>query len=169
VEAKFQNMILVDVINVGSECQRELAAILQQSQRSPIINVDGRMIVLVDLSLQRTNDREFKQSGCESFYNRERAIDHPTVTAALPEYLSSEGDRQTIKKNLAHECRRACERRNLEKGHTITNEIKYEIAKEIGLHDVGEFADFKHGQPAYHMVSKLMSINGYSSKPKKNR
>jgi hypothetical protein len=71
------------------------------------------------------------------------------------------------KEVMTQKCLIACESRNLAKGVTITNEVKYEIAMEIGMKNVGEFAAFKHGQSAYHLVNKRMSEHGYSAKPKK--
>ena len=73
-------------------------------------------------------------------------------------------DQNSAKNILTNECRLACERRRLPKNVTITPEVKYEIAKEIGIENVGELNDFKSGQSAYQLVSKMMAELKYRKK-----
>jgi hypothetical protein len=89
------------------------------------------------------------------------------MTFVPPDFMSTATAVESVKKNPMDDCLRACQRRNLQKFTTIHNTIKYEIAKEIGMQDVGEFADFEHGQYAYQTINKLMADNGYCRK--KNR
>jgi sulfur relay (sulfurtransferase) DsrC/TusE family protein len=72
---------------------------------------------------------------------------------------------QLLVKSISQEkCRKACEKRKLQKYVTIPPHVKYEIAKEIGIDNVGSLEDFKSGQSAYQVVSKMMSVAGYSKK-----
>ncbi|MGA3287161.1 MAG: hypothetical protein ABSD46_07030 [Bacteroidota bacterium] len=69
----------------------------------------------------------------------------------------------TTKIILLEKCKKECEKRNLPIKETITREIKYEIAKTIGI-NVPAFKSFKSKNPKYHLVSKMLSELGYSRK-----
>jgi hypothetical protein len=72
-------------------------------------------------------------------------------------------DKNTAEKQyLIKKCREECKIRRLKKRVTVLREMKYSIAKAIGIKDVGTLDDFKAGQPAYQLVSKMLSELGYS-------
>jgi hypothetical protein len=63
----------------------------------------------------------------------------------------------SVKPTLLELCKKECEHRQLRKGETVRPEIKYDIAKAIGLKGIGTRDKFKPGNKAYQLVSKMLA------------
>lgn len=74
-----------------------------------------------------------------------------------------------VKPEFLELCKNECERLKLKKGETIKTAIKYSIAKTIQLTELPDEKEFKSGNPAYHRLSKMLSILGYSKKTSTER
>jgi hypothetical protein len=170
----------VEIPGVSDALRQELAAILQTATQPVVISVGDRKCKVTLMPPEGSSDSiQTKSKNVISANESEPTKTLPdflyyggslygrlAMNIIAPDFVSTAMTVEPAKKNLSDECLRACQRRNLPQRVTIKNEVKYAIATEIGIQDLGEFADFKWGQDAYRMINKLMSEHGYSRKPK---
>lgn len=90
----------------------------------------------------------------------ERVVDLADDIQKDRDAISDEG----VKRILVKNCKEECVRRRLPQKKTLSRKIKFEIAKAIGMEDVGVFESFKSGNSAYHRISNMLSKLGYSEK-----